>query len=102
MVLCILCRERGEQSFEVGNDFLASGQKFSISIDERSFFGKEIMKFVPTALAQRSNKMSVGLYLPIGGNYGCQDGGSRVRPRKFGNLLPDSVQVGLIFAQNFR
>src|SRR5260370_30906550 len=82
MMLCIRRRERGQQSFEMGDDFLVAGPHFSVGINERSFFSKEIMEVVPVAFAQGSNKLPVSLYLPIGGNCGRYRGDILVNWRK--------------------
>src|SRR5258706_11979220 len=93
MMLCILRRERGQQSFEMGDDFLMAGPHFSVGIDERSFFSKEIMEVVPVAFAQGSNKLPVSLYLPIGGSGGWFLGDILVKRREWSGFLPKPNRI---------
>src|SRR5258707_13663485 len=87
VMLCILRRERGQQSFEMGADFLVAGPHFSVGINERSFFSKEIMEVVPVAFAQGSNKLPVSLYLPVGRTCGRYRGDILVKWRKLSDFL---------------
>src|SRR5258708_36668120 len=72
MMLCIPGRERGKQSFEMRDDFFVAGPQFPVSINERRFFGKEVMEVLPTTFTQRGNEVSVGLYLTASGSSGAR------------------------------